>query len=295
MAKLVVNSESLVSVANAIRTKGGTSESLTFPQGFVDAVGAIDSGGGGTEEIEQIIDESGVLESTDETVTVEKKVEQLIDKANIENFYYQRTSKVANAQDWFNGFNGEKLPRSNFVKATVTVNFAYGSTITDVDYYLNWGAESNITINATNAFMNTVNLTHMVGVKTDKCLNMSNFFRSSAIEEVDEPFNLSSITQSSYLNNAFSCVKLREVRFVAKSIKWSIVFTSAVLSIGNVFNLNDTENVGSVQSIINGLATLAEGATAQTLTLSKNLPLTEEQKQAITTAVNNKGWTLAFA
>lgn len=40
----------LSSVADAIRTKGGTSESLTFPQGFVGAVGAIESGGGGTEK-----------------------------------------------------------------------------------------------------------------------------------------------------------------------------------------------------------------------------------------------------
>lgn len=46
MAKLVVNSESLVSVADAIREKGGTTEDLEFPQGFVDAVGAIESGGG---------------------------------------------------------------------------------------------------------------------------------------------------------------------------------------------------------------------------------------------------------
>lgn len=45
--KLVVDKESLVSVADAIREKGGTSESLEFPQGFVDAVGAIESGGGG--------------------------------------------------------------------------------------------------------------------------------------------------------------------------------------------------------------------------------------------------------
>ena len=36
----------LTSVANAIRTKGGTSASLAFPQGFVDAVGAIQAGGG---------------------------------------------------------------------------------------------------------------------------------------------------------------------------------------------------------------------------------------------------------
>lgn len=49
MAKLVVNSESLVSVADAIREKGGTNESLEFPQGFVDGINAIESGGGGTE------------------------------------------------------------------------------------------------------------------------------------------------------------------------------------------------------------------------------------------------------
>ena len=36
----------LTSIANAIRTKGGTSASLTFPQGFVDAIGEISGGGG---------------------------------------------------------------------------------------------------------------------------------------------------------------------------------------------------------------------------------------------------------
>lgn len=37
----------LTSVANAIRTKGGTSASLAFPAGFVSAIAAIPSGGGG--------------------------------------------------------------------------------------------------------------------------------------------------------------------------------------------------------------------------------------------------------
>ena len=37
----------LTSVANAIRTKGGTSADLAFPSGFVSAVQAIPSGGGG--------------------------------------------------------------------------------------------------------------------------------------------------------------------------------------------------------------------------------------------------------
>jgi hypothetical protein len=46
MAKLVVDSNSLVSVADAIRSKGGTSESLEFPNGFVDGINAIESNGG---------------------------------------------------------------------------------------------------------------------------------------------------------------------------------------------------------------------------------------------------------
>lgn len=37
----------LTSVANAIRTKGGTSAQLAFPAGFVDAIDAIETGGGG--------------------------------------------------------------------------------------------------------------------------------------------------------------------------------------------------------------------------------------------------------
>ena len=37
----------LTSVANAIRAKGGTSAQLAFPAGFVDAVEAIETGGGG--------------------------------------------------------------------------------------------------------------------------------------------------------------------------------------------------------------------------------------------------------
>ena len=40
----VVNGEDLVSVADAIREKSGTTEGLTFPDGFVETVGAIDTG-----------------------------------------------------------------------------------------------------------------------------------------------------------------------------------------------------------------------------------------------------------
>ena len=42
----------LASVANAIRTKGGTSAQLAFPADFISAINAIPSGGGGDYDIE---------------------------------------------------------------------------------------------------------------------------------------------------------------------------------------------------------------------------------------------------
>lgn len=45
MADYLVTDTELTSIADAIRTKGGTSASLTFPTGFVSAVNDIPSGG----------------------------------------------------------------------------------------------------------------------------------------------------------------------------------------------------------------------------------------------------------
>jgi len=46
MANYLVTDSDLTSVADAIREKGGTSAQLEFPTGFVDAVEAIETGGG---------------------------------------------------------------------------------------------------------------------------------------------------------------------------------------------------------------------------------------------------------
>ena len=45
MANYIVTDTELTSIADAIRTKGGTSASLTFPTGFVTAIGNISGGG----------------------------------------------------------------------------------------------------------------------------------------------------------------------------------------------------------------------------------------------------------
>lgn len=45
----------LTAVANAIRTKGGTSASLSFPTGFVNAIDAIETGGGGSSSCSDMV------------------------------------------------------------------------------------------------------------------------------------------------------------------------------------------------------------------------------------------------
>lgn len=54
MAEYLTNTTDLISVANAIRTKGGTTAQLVYPSGFVSAINAIETGGGGgrDEEVE---------------------------------------------------------------------------------------------------------------------------------------------------------------------------------------------------------------------------------------------------
>lgn len=46
MAEYLTNTTDLTKVASAIRKKGGTSDSLVYPDGFVTAIQAIQTGGG---------------------------------------------------------------------------------------------------------------------------------------------------------------------------------------------------------------------------------------------------------
>ena len=58
MAKMTVEDSSLTAVADAIRTKGGTTDPLTFPDGFVSAINGIDVGGETIESYRSVFDRS---------------------------------------------------------------------------------------------------------------------------------------------------------------------------------------------------------------------------------------------
>ncbi len=57
----------LTSVANAIRTKGGTSASLTFPSDFVSAINAISGGGGGSTLVSKSITANGTYNASSDS------------------------------------------------------------------------------------------------------------------------------------------------------------------------------------------------------------------------------------
>lgn len=60
-----VSGNDLTAVADAIRTKGGTSSGLSFPDGFVSAIGNIPSGGGATL-IQKSITQNGTYDASDD-------------------------------------------------------------------------------------------------------------------------------------------------------------------------------------------------------------------------------------
>ena len=108
------------------------------------------------------------------------------------------------------------------------------------------------------------------------------FYNNRALETIDgTPLDFSSVVNVNYINGCFTgCGALKEVRFVANSIKVKMSFANS-----------PDLSAETTQSIIDGLADLT-GGTAQTLTVHKTVgeKLTDEQKATITA----KNWTLVY-
>ena len=210
-----------------------------------------------SKELENIIDASGVLESTDGTVeeTVEEKVEQLIDKAKSENAWYVMSEKWTWQFERLFGNNSnsfKKLPRLCFDNATTLKNFMDSSLIEEVDYYIN----SPKNTNATACFANTPNLKRIVGINMENCTDGNNLFFNSGIEVIEKHLNFSKIRNYAAMPTFNLSNNLREVRFDEKCIFFTIKFTSSKLS-------ND-----SIKSIVHGLAPVE---TTQILTLNSEV------------------------
>lgn len=195
----------LATVADAIRTKGGTDASLTFPQGFVDAVGAIESGGGGNAEELEMLTTAFALGSTFDRNTV---------SFNNDNYRFKT------------------IPRLDFSKKTTLVYAISNKYIEYINYYIN----SSSCLNFNSCLANTTNLKTMVGIDCSSATNITDLYNNSGIETIQEPFNLASVTT---VNKAFHADKLKDIRFVENTIKVSITFLSPVLSAESIQSVID--------------------------------------------------------
>ena len=258
---------------------------------------------GGTEEIEALIDESGVIDSTEGTVSVMEKVEQLIKKANKVDF----SIYVTNANQLF--YKATSFPTKALVNLTNATNvyqaFSY------------WNTEpipivEEITVNAPN--INTGSSQHCMGqmftfnkgVKK-VILNMpdesqymqSTFSACDSLEEVVLNFSTKNIKE--YTSTFSNCLKLKKIIGVldfssANSISMfsscgnleEVTFEPNSLSISVSLTWCDKLTSKSVDSIFKGLALLEVGVT-QTLTLHKSVKILQSQVDS----ANAKGWTVA--
>ena len=151
-----------------------------------------------------------------------------------------------------------------------SASFMNAVNLERIDFYI-----SNPFTTHNGFFRGTSKLKYVKGVNMSGSIDIRLMFSGSAIETIEEPMDISQVTKVNNTQNAFACDNLREIRFVSGTIKVNINFSRC-----------SKLSAESIQSIIDGLATVT---TAQTLTLNSTIVLTDAQKASITA----KGWTLA--
>lgn len=243
------------------------------------------------DALETVIDESGVLDSTEGTAT--EKVEQLIDKAeeldvfqSVTTITFDRTTfpskekanislpNISNLDNKFSTWNKEPIPTIDELTLTapkaksISMLFYYCHSFRRVVLKL-----SNDIANMRYAFGPSNSIEEIIlCFSTENVANFNNCFGNSPIKTIEGALNFSSATDVASM--FLSCGNLENVTFAPNTLSLSMSLAQSGL-------LSAT----SVQSIIDGLATVE---TAQTLTLNKAIALTDEQKDTI----KNKGWTL---
>lgn len=252
-------------VADAIRTKGGTSEQLEFPSGMASAVESIETGITPTGTIE--ITENGthdVTEYASANVNVASGGSVVDYLAYVNNISFANASFPDDITDIV-----LELPSLRGL-----VNFNNCKGVTSVKIISNTGAS----VTASGMFYQCSSI-EIIDLSEYNLIfnNMKNFANGCRnLVEIKGELNVDTV----YYENVFTnCLLLKEVRFKESVISNSISFYSTSV-------LSDE----SIESIINGLKDLT-GETAKTLTFHEDVKanLTETQ----ITTITSKNWTLA--
>ena len=128
MAKRVVDETSLTAIADAIRAKAGTSDVMEFPNGFTEAIGAIQAGGDTSVE-DGLLDGTVVSCSNDRVTAIAKS--KFVDHVNLESVSFPNVTTIG--QSAFSGCI--KLKHASLPKLTTTGTGAFGSVAIEDIYY----------------------------------------------------------------------------------------------------------------------------------------------------------------
>lgn len=228
--------------------------------------------GGNTDELEAIIDNSGVLDSTEGTV--EEKVEQLVDYAELKAIFQNAINNMSghDTRRIFTNcqMTGEQIALFDFSKALyLDYTFAYNKSLKNIVI------DTSSTTSIAFTFLHCSNLESVVFTDTSKVQTWNAPFSNCSKLKSIETLNFSSTTSwiTTVLNGLSN---LETVKIVPETISSNFNVPSAKLT------------AESIQSIIDGLATVE---TAQTLTLHADVKakLTQTQLDTIT----GKNWSLA--
>ena len=248
MADYLSNTEEFTSVAEAIRTKGGTTAQLAWPAGFVQAVDAIQTGGGDYEFLSKAthIEFANINSFGAENVVLNLPNVHWMDNMICPNGYYSPNTENKTVKHIT--INSSEKPVTFY-----HIVSPQGGSGGYIDQLLN-----RITLN----------------VDTSQATNFKQaFWGNNNLKTIDGfPLDFSSVTNAV---GAFAgCYGLEEIRFSENTIHVDI-------SIDNCGRLSSE----SVQSIIDGLATISE---SKSIHLNHALSISDSQKAQIT----SKNWTL---
>lgn len=126
----------LTSVANAIRTKGGTSASLAFPSGFVSAIEDIQSGGGDPgDEFEWATTTNQVVTIGANSVTNTQAAKSFFDALATYNMCILLSPLTDENQFVYCGTSGAMRYRGGTVASTI-IGSAYDTKLVEGTKYL---------------------------------------------------------------------------------------------------------------------------------------------------------------
>ncbi len=289
---------------NALGRKNLTEKGVELPENattyeIMQGIGYVSNDSAELENIETLIDERGVLEDTEGTVT--EKVEQLIEKVNelevfmcirkanglfhsVKSFPDKAVVNLPDATDVYQAFaywNRDSIPLVEEITVNApNIDVSNNNSCMGQMFLFNYCVKK-IILNVPNEcryFNTTLSYTQsleeaVLNFSTKNIINYNAAFRASTVKKIIGILDFSSATTVDRMFDA--CNYLEEVAFEPNTLSISIsLFNSSKLT-GD-----------SIQSIIDGLATVE---TAETLTLNSAIVLTDEQKATI----NEKGWTLA--